>query len=96
MDFHEAFGNKRADILRIARSHGATRVRLFGSFAQGTANERSDIDFLIDLEPGRDLFDLIAIELDLEELLGRDVDVVTEGGINRRLRNGILDDSVPL
>lgn len=96
MDFQEAFGDKRDEILRIARAHGATRVRVFGSFARGTAHGNSDIDFLIALEPERDLFDLIAIELDLEALLGREVDVLTEGGISQRLRPKIISDAIPL
>lgn len=96
MDFEEAFGKKREEILAIARAHGATRVRVFGSFARGTADTTSDIDFLIDLEPNRDLFDLIAIELDLKDLLGREVDVLTEGGLGKRLRHGVLIDAVAL
>jgi len=96
MNFQDVFGNKREEVLRIASARGATRVRLFGSFARGTAHEESDVDFLIDLEPGRDLFDLIAIELDLAELLGRDVDVLTEGGISERLKPAIMRDAVPL
>ena len=72
--------DKRDEILRIAKANGAARVRVFGSFARGTARPDSDLDLLINLEPGRDLLDLVAIKQDLEELLGRQVHVVTEPG----------------
>jgi predicted nucleotidyltransferase len=96
MDFQEAFGDKRDEILRIARSHGATRVRVFGSFARGTADETSDVDFLIDLEPQRHLLDLAAIKFELEDLLGREVDVLTEAGVSRYVRQDIVRGAVPL
>jgi predicted nucleotidyltransferase len=96
MDFQEAFGDKREEILRIARSHGATRVRVFGSFARGTADETSDVDFLIDLEPQRHLLDLAAIKVELEDLLGREVDVLTEAGVSRYVRQDIVRGAVPL
>ena len=87
---------ERSDILRIARSHGATNIRVFGLFARGTAGLESDLDLLIDLGPGRDLFDLIAIQQDLEDLLGRKVDVLTEGGLSRYIRDEVLREAVPL
>jgi uncharacterized protein len=92
----ELVAEKRSDILRIARSHGATNIRVFGSIARGTAGPESDLDLLINLEPDRDLFDLIAIQQDLEDLLGRKVDVLTEGGISRYIRDEILREAVPL
>ena len=88
--------DKRADILRIARSHGATNIRVFGSRARGTARPDSDLDLLINLEPGRHLFDLVAIKLDLEDRLGRQVHVVAEGGISRYIRDEVIRDAVPL
>lgn len=96
MNFQEAFGDQRDEILRIARSHGATRVRVFGSFARGTAHQSSDIDFLIDLEPSRDLFDLASIKVELEDLLGREVDVLTEAGVSRYIRKKVVREAVPL
>ena len=86
----------RDEILRISEMHGATRVRLFGSFARGTARPDSDLDLLIDLDPSRDLLDVVAIKQDLEELLGRHVHVVTEAAINQRIRDAVLKDAVPL
>ena len=88
--------DKRTDILRIARAHGATNIRVFGSRARGTARPDSDLDLLINLEPGRHLFDLVAIKLDLEDLLGRKVHVVTEGGISRYIRDEVMREAVPL
>jgi predicted nucleotidyltransferase len=87
---------RRADILRMARAHGATNIRVFGSRARGTARPDSDLDILINLEPGRHLFDLVAIKLDLQDLLGHKVHVVTEGGISRYIRDEVMRDAVPL
>ncbi|HRE01266.1 MAG TPA: nucleotidyltransferase domain-containing protein, partial [Ilumatobacteraceae bacterium] len=68
---------RRDEILEVARARGASRVRVFGSVARGDATTSSDVDFLVDLEPGRSLFDLGGLLVDLQELLERDVDVVT-------------------
>ncbi len=87
---------KREEILRIAAAHGARRVRLFGSAARGQATDTSDIDLLVDLEPGRSLLDHPAMIVDLERLLGRRVDVVTERGLRPRVRDAILRQAVPL
>ncbi len=86
----------RTEILRIATENGATRVRIFGSFARGTARPDSDIDLLIDLEPGRHLLHVIAIKQDLEELLGREVHVVTEAAISPYIRDEVLRSATPL
>jgi hypothetical protein len=87
---------RREEILRIASSHGATRVRVFGSVARGEDDARSDVDFLVELAPGRSLFDLGGIQFELESLLGRHVDVVTERGLKRRIRDRVLRESVVL
>jgi len=84
---------KRDQILRIASRHGAHNVRVFGSVARGDADESSDIDLLVDFEPDRSLLDHAALVLDLEELLGRKVDVVTEKGIYWLLRRRILKEA---
>ncbi|MBI2468968.1 MAG: nucleotidyltransferase family protein [Candidatus Rokubacteria bacterium] len=82
---------KRAeDIRRIAQRHGAIRVRVFGSRAEGTSGPSSDLDVLVELEPRRDLLDLIGLKQDLEKLLGCRVDVVEEGGLSPYLRDRIL------
>ena len=84
---------KRDQILRIASRHGAYNIRVFGSVARGDADESSDIDLLVDFEPERSLLDHAALVLDLEELLGRKVDVVTEKGIYWLLRRRILKEA---
>jgi uncharacterized protein len=87
---------KRGDILRLAADHGASNVRIFGSVARGDATSDSDIDVLVDLQPGRSLFDLGALLEDLKTLLGCRVDVVTENGLRARIRNQVLQEAIPL
>ena len=86
--------NKRDEILRIASRYGATNIRIFGSTARGEGGPDSDIDLLIDLEAGRSLLDLIAIKQDLQDLLGCEVDVVTEAAISPLIRDEILNQAV--
>jgi len=87
---------RREDILRIAAQHGARNVRLFGSVARGEAGDGSDLDFLVEMEPGRSLLDLAALRNDLMDLLGREVDVVTEDSLYWLLRRKILREARPL
>ncbi len=93
MGIEQLLKEKREEILRIAAKHGARNVRVFGSVARGEADEQSDIDFLVEFEPGRSLLDHAALVLELEELLGRKVDVVTEGGLYWLLRRRILKEA---
>lgn len=92
----ELLKSAREEILRIAAKHGARNVRVFGSMARGDAGENSDVDFLIDLEADRSLLDIAALQVDLRELLGRNVDVVTEDGLYWLLRRRILKEARPL
>jgi predicted nucleotidyltransferase len=87
---------KREEILRIAARHGAHNVRVFGSRARGNADWRSDIDFLVEMEPGRSLLDLGGLQYELEQLLGCPVDVVTERGLKARIRHRVLREAVPI
>ncbi|HSV73788.1 MAG TPA: nucleotidyltransferase family protein [Chthonomonadales bacterium] len=96
MAIDERLMEKREDILRIAGHHGARNVRIFGSLARGEADARSDVDFLVEMEPGRSLFDLGGLQYELERLLGRPVDVVTERGLKARIRDRVLHEAVPL
>jgi predicted nucleotidyltransferase len=89
-------GGRAAVIREAAKRHGATRVRVFGSFARGDNRDGSDLDLLIELEPGRSLLDLIAIKQDLEDLLGVRVDVVTERSISPYLRDIVLKEAIAL
>jgi uncharacterized protein len=84
---------KRAEILEIARQHGAKNMRVFGSTARGDDDNQSDIDFLVDLDKGRSLLDLGGLLMDLQKLLGRPVDVVTEKGLKPRIRQRVLSEA---
>jgi len=88
--------HRRDAILRIAAKHGATNVRVFGSVARGEAGPASDLDLLVDMEPGRSLFDLGELMSDLRNLLGCNVDVLTESSIYWLLRRRILREARPL
>ena len=85
---------KREEILRVSAQHGARNVRIFGSVARGEADETSDIDFLVEMEPGRSLLDLGGLQVELESLLGRPVDVVTVRGLKARIRSTVLREAV--
>ena len=87
---------KRRQIARLAARHGARGVRVFGSVARGEADAGSDVDLLVDLEPGRSLFDRAALVVDLQDLLGTTVDVVSEAGIPAEAVERILADAVRL
>ena len=87
---------RRDEILKLAAKRGAKNVRVFGSVARGDNDERSDVDFLVEMEPGRTLFDLSGLLLDLEAVLHTPVDVVTEKGLRPRVRERILAEAVPL
>jgi hypothetical protein len=87
---------RRDEILRIAAKHGARNVRVFGSATRGEAGDESDVDLLVEFEPGRTLLDQAGLVVELEELLGRKVDVVTEGGLYWLLRRRILKEARPL
>jgi hypothetical protein len=87
---------KRDEILAIAARHGARNLRVFGSRARGEAEPQSDVDLLVDFEPGRSLLDLGALLVDLQDLLGCEVDVVTEASIYWLLRRRILKEAIPL
>ena len=87
---------KREEILGIAARHGAFNVRVFGSVARGEADEHSDIDFLVEMLPGRSLLDLGGLQYDLEAALGCRVDVVTERGLKARIRDRVVREAAPL
>lgn len=96
MDVQELVRSKRDEILRLAARRGAFNVRVFGSVARGEADEQSDVDFLVDLEEGRNLLDLGGLLMDLRDLLGREVDIVTPDGLRARIRDRVLREAVPL
>jgi uncharacterized protein len=87
---------KREEILQIAAKHGARTVRVFGSVARGEADAASDLDLLVEMEPGRSLLDLGGLLMELQDLLGCRVDVVTERGLRERIRDRVLKEAVAL
>jgi hypothetical protein len=96
MNLESLLEEKRDAILAAAARHGARNVRVFGSVARGEADEQSDIDLLVELEPGRTLFDHAALIEELRELLGCRVDVVSDRGLKSRVRDRVLSEAVPL
>jgi uncharacterized protein len=96
MTLEELRTSKRNETLRAAAKRGARNIRVFGSVARGEADASSDVDFLVDLEPNRSLFDLSGLLIDLEAVLHTEVDVVTERGLREQIRERVLRESVPL
>jgi len=96
MTLNETIQQKREEILQVAAKYGAYNVRLFGSVVRGEADEASDIDILVDMEPGRSLLDLGGLLMELQTLLRCRVDVVTERGLRSRLRDRVLAEARPL
>ena len=92
----EFLQRKREEILRICAKYGARNVRVFGSVARGEADRQSDVDFLVELEPGRTLLDLGGLQYELEALLGCRVDVVMERGLKKGIRDQVLQEAIPL
>jgi predicted nucleotidyltransferase len=86
----------RQDILRAAAKHGARNLRVFGSAARGEDRADSDLDLLVEMEPGRSLLDLVALGQDLETLLERKVDGLTDTSVHPAIRPHILADARPL
>jgi predicted nucleotidyltransferase len=86
----------RAEVMHLAAAYGASDVRVFGSVARGDDDETSDIDLLVRMAPGRSVFDIGGLLMDLQELLGRRVDIVTERGLRPRIRAQVVRDAVPL
>jgi len=80
----------------VARRHGVLRLRVFGSWARGDAGPDSDLDLLVNVEPGTSLFDMIGLQQDLEDLVGSKVDVLTEDGISPYVKERILAEARPL
>jgi len=92
----ESLRQRRSEILRIAQAHGAKNVRVFGSVARGEEGPDSDLDLLVDLEPRRNLLDLGHLVMDLQDLLGRKVDVVEPEGLHWYIRDRVLKEAVAL
>ncbi|RJO74554.1 MAG: nucleotidyltransferase [Myxococcales bacterium] len=96
MTVRERIRSKRREIDTIAKRYGVTSIRLFGSVARGDDRPESDIDLLIEVEPGRGLLDHAGFTIEMQKLLGVHVDVVTKGGLKDRLRDHVLSEAVSL
>ena len=96
MTFEEFLKEKRAEIMKIALKHGANNIRIFGSAVRGEATPESDIDFLVDAGPDTSSWFPAGLILDLQELLGCRVEVVTEKGLNPHIREHVLREAVLL
>jgi predicted nucleotidyltransferase len=96
LDPAELIRANRAEILRIAAKHGATNIRVFGSVARGEAGAESDVDFLIDAGPVTSSWFPAGLIVDLRDLLGRPVEVVTENGLNPLIKDRVLQEAIPL
>jgi predicted nucleotidyltransferase len=92
----ELLRSKRAEILAIAAKHGASNVRVFGSAVRGEDTPTSDVDILIDMGDDCGLFDLVALQQDVEALLGKKTDVLTEDSISKYLKHRILAEAKPV
>ena len=93
MNLDELRQQKRDQILRTAARYGAYNVRIFGSVARGEAGPDSDIDFLVDMEPDRSLLDVGGLLMELQELLGQKVQVVTENSLHWYIHDQVLTEA---
>ena len=96
MKLRQLLQEKRDNILKIASQHGAFNIHIFGSVARGEETEDSDIDFLVEMEVGRNLLDRIGLIQDLEDYLGYKVDVATVKSLRKHFKEKILKEAVPL
>lgn len=94
MGIDEILGDKRDEILRIAAKHGVTSIRVFGSVARGEAGPESDVDFLIEAGPETPPWFPGGLIADLQDLLGRRVDVVTPDALRPFLKSTVLGEAV--
>ena len=94
MTINKLLKEHRLDILAIAAKHGAGNVRVFGSVVRDESVPGSDVDFLVEMDPGRSLLDMGGLLMDLQDLLGVDVDVVTENGLRKRIRQHVIEQAV--
>lgn len=91
-----SLAKKRNEILAIAARYGASNVRIFGSVARGIADVKSDLDLLVHFEPGRSLLDQGGMLMELRELLGGEIDLISEGALSGRFKDSVLSDAVPI
>ena len=93
---HPLIESHRAEILALAERHGVRNVRVFGSMARGDADDASDVDLLVSLPPDKTGLALGGLLMDVQDLLHRRVEVVTEPGLHPSLRERVLKEAQPL
>ena len=93
---HPLIETHRAEIVALAARHGVQSVRLFGSMARGDWSDRSDVDLLVTLASGATGLALGGLLMDVQDLLQRKVDVVTEGALHPAIRERVLNEAQPL
>jgi len=96
MNLTETLKTNRDKILEVSAKYGAKNIRIFGSVARGDFGRDSDIDFLVDMEKGRSLFDMGGLLMELQKILGCKVDVVTPKGLRQRIKERVIKDSIYL
>ena len=96
MKIEELLKSKRQEILAIAARHGVRNIRVFGSVARGEASPDSDVDILVEMESGTSLMDHVTLMQDLEDLLERKVDVVSERALHWYIKDRVLAEATPL
>jgi predicted nucleotidyltransferase len=87
---------RRDEILRLAEQYGASNVRIFGSVARGEARPDSDVDIVVDFPPKKSIFELVGLWLDLKELIGAEVSLVTDDALDGKFKSNVERDAVPL
>ncbi len=96
MNYMDYIKSNKQKILSLASKYGAKNLRVFGSVSRKEETPESDLDLLVELDQDRSLLDRIALMQDLEELLGRKVDVVNEKALHPKLKQTILKEAIPL
>ncbi|PWR73672.1 nucleotidyltransferase family protein [Methanospirillum lacunae] len=92
----EILKTKRSELIALAQKHGASNIRVFGSVSRKEENSNSDIDILVDMAEGASLLDLARLKNDLEDLLGRPIDITTKPALHPMLAGTILKEAIPL
>lgn len=92
----QEIAQRRHEIERIGRKYGIRSIRLFGSVARESADEKSDVDFLVSTAPGASLLSLGGFQVEVERLLGIKVDVVTAEGLRPKIRQRAIEEAVAL
>ena len=96
LGINELIGDKREDIIRLAEKYGATNIRVFGSVARGEATLESDVDFLVTVKERVSVFELVGLWLDLQDLLGHEVSLVSDETPDARFMKRVLQDAITL